>query len=399
MMKSSCLQILAFLLLFASIACTSDPEGEEGPNYSKPLPPGASALELVTELAEYPDFRAMWRDRDGVARALENSLDYFTKPSSHNFYPSQGFTHERVVQSLTTMKEILAKAKNEREFSGYCQRAFDVYRSVGWNQNATVLFTAYYQPIFDGTLEQTDEYRYPLYRLPSDLVKADDGTPLGRQDGETVVGYWTRREIDERQPFEGQNLEFVWLKSALDAFIIHVQGSAQIRLPSGDMHHIGYAGKTEHDYTSIGKELVADGKFTADELSLARIRVYFEDHPGELEEYLNRNESFVFFTETDGGGPYGSLGAAVTSYRTIATDKSIFPRGALCAIETRVPQLRGGTLKPKEFHALVFDQDTGGAIRSAGRCDLFVGTGDEAEQIAGHTKYEGQLFYLFVKEK
>lgn len=392
------MQFILAVLLFTAVACSSTPEEEKGPNYSKPLPAGVSALELVTDPADFPDFRAMWRDRTGVDRALDNSLDYFTKGSSHDHFPSQGFTHDRVVRSLEKMKEILAKSQTEREFSGYCQRSFDIYRSVGWNQNATVLFTAYYQPIFDGSLEQTAEFQYPLYRLPSDLVKADDGTPLGRQNGEQLVSYWTREEIESNQPFEGQGLEFVWLRSALDAFIIHVQGSAKIRLPAGDMHHIGYAGKTEHEYTSIGKELVADGKIAADELSLARIRAYFEDNPDDLLTYLNRNESFVFFTETDGGGPYGSLGAAVTPYRTIATDKSIFPRGAVCAIETTVPQLRGGILQPKEFHALVFDQDTGGAIRSAGRCDLYVGTGEKAEQIAGHTKYEGQLFYLFVKE-
>jgi membrane-bound lytic murein transglycosylase A len=46
---------------------------------------------------------------------------------------------------------------------------------------------------------------------------------------------------------------------------------------------------------------------------------------------------------------------------------------------------------------LAFDQDTGGAIRSAGRADLFVGTGDQAERLAGHTQEEGRLFYLFAK--
>ncbi len=398
-MSPLCRFVFTAFFLVGVLGCSSDPSNSEVADYSKPLPEGARALELVTDPAQYPDFRAMWRDRTGIMRALDNSLDYFSKPSSHNFYPSQGFTHERVVASLKEMRDILGKSQSEQEFSGYCRLAFDVYRSVGWNGRGTVLFTAYYQPIFDGSLEATGEYRHPLYRLPADLVKADDGTPLGRRSGERIVSSWTRKEIDQDKPFVGQGLELVWLKSALDAFIIHVQGSAQIKLPDGSPHYIGYAGKTEHAYTSIGKELVADGKFKAEDLSLARIRSYFAAHPQDVSEYLNRNESFVFFTETDGGGPYGSLGAPVTAYRTIATDKSIFPRGALCAIETQVPQIVAGHLQPRDLSALVFDQDTGGAIRSAGRCDLFVGTGDQAEQIAGHTKYEGELFYLFVKER
>ena len=397
MLRSMLVPILTFSIVLMS--CSSGPVAEEKADYTKPLPEGVSALELVTDPAQYPDFRAMWRDKDSILVALNNSLDYFSKPSSQRFYPFEDFTHERVVTSLEKMKEILAKSSNAMEFSGYCRTSFDVYRSVGWNGEGTVLFTAYYQPIFDGSLERSATYSHPLYRLPDDLVKADDGTPLGRQEGERVVGYWTRKEIETERYLDGRNLEFVWLKSALDAFIIHVQGSAKIRLPDGTFHHVGYAGKTEHAYTSIGKELVADGRFSADELSLARIREYFAAHPEDLNDYLNRNESFVFFTETDGGGPYGSLGAPVTSYRSIATDKGIFPRGALCAVETKVPSMISGRLEPRDFAAIVFDQDTGGAIRSAGRCDLFVGTGDKAEQIAGHTKYEGQLFYLFAKER
>ncbi len=396
---SRLLQFLAIAFLTLGMAaCSSDPEPKEAPDYTRQLAPGASALELITDPNLYPDFRAMWHNRENLERALRNSLDYFSKPSSHNYYPFEGFTHDRVVASLKKMRSLLSKAENEKEFSGYCRLNFDVFRSVGWNGKGDVLFTAYYQPIFDGSLEPTGDYQYPLYRLPDDLVKAEDGTPLGRRAGEQVVSYWTREEIAKEHHLDGKNLEFVWLKSPLDAFIIHVQGSAQIRLPNGDAFHIGYAGKTEHAYTSIGKELVADKKFAAEDLSLAKIRSHFADHPEELEAYLNRNESFVFFTETDGGGPYGSLGAPVTPYRTIATDKSIFPRGALCAIETKIPEMRDGRLVTQDCSLLVFDQDTGGAIRSAGRCDLFVGRGDQAEQIAGHTKYEGQLFYLFVKE-
>ena len=44
-----------------------------------------------------------------------------------------------------------------------------------------------------------------------------------------------------------------------------------------------------------------------------------------------------------------------------------------------------------------FDQDTGSAIRTAGRADLYIGIGPEAEELAGRTKIEGQLYYLFLK--
>ena len=38
-----------------------------------------------------------------------------------------------------------------------------------------------------------------------------------------------------------------------------------------------------------------------------------------------------------------------------------------------------------------------GAIRAAGRCDVFMGTGPEVGELAGRTLAEGKLFYIFVK--
>ena len=395
-------RLIAILILFCSVnflACVSDDTNIGAKNYSRPLGPGENALELVTDPALYPNFQLMWSDQRGLAEAIEHSLNYMKKPSSKTHYPLMQFEHEHVVQSLLFMKGLLGSAQSADEFAGFCSANFDIYRSVGWDKEGSVLFTAYYQPIFDGRRVADAEYQFPLYTLPSDLVKAKDGTALGRQNGESIVGYWTREEMHSQGLLHNRGLELVWLKSALDAYIVHVQGSARIRLENDEMMHIGYAGKTEHSYVSLGGELVKDGKIANEEISLAKIREWFLQHPEEETEYLNRNPSFIFFTETDGGGPYGSLNATVTAYRSIATDKSIFPRAALCAVETTVPKLASdGRLTPQKFSSLVLDQDTGGAIRSAGRCDLFVGVGEAAEQIAGHTKYEGQLFYLFLKK-
>lgn len=45
----------------------------------------------------------------------------------------------------------------------------------------------------------------------------------------------------------------------------------------------------------------------------------------------------------------------------------------------------------------MLDQDSGGAIRSAGRADLFFGIGPAAEGPAGRLYAEGRLYYLFLK--
>jgi membrane-bound lytic murein transglycosylase A len=112
---------------------------------------------------------------------------------------------------------------------------------------------------------------------------------------------------------------------------------------------------------------------------------------------MHKNASYVFFTERE-GGPFGSLNVPVIPYRSIATDKAVFPRGLLAYAVTKVPQMAtrdNVTLEP--FYSFVLDQDTGGAIRSAGRCDIYMGIGPDALLLAGRTRAEGKLYYLAVK--
>ena len=175
----------------------------------------------------------------------------------------------------------------------------------------------------------------------------------------------------------------------------HVNGSAFVRLPDGSMLRLGYAGKNGREYTSLGQELVQDGQLGQDEVSLPAIRDWARTHPEQLDEYLGRNESYVFFTPID-GNPRGSLNVEVTAGRTLATDKTLFPRGALTFVDTQLPDDGGRSARYKRF---LLDQDTGGAIRTAGRGDIYLGVGDEAGRLAGRTKSEGQLYYLFLSEE
>jgi membrane-bound lytic murein transglycosylase A len=256
-----------------------------------------------------------------------------------------------------------------------------------------VLFTAYCEPIYQGSLTPTAEFKYPLYKLPPDLVKEKDGTPRGRKtaSGE-ITSYYSRREIEERQILKG--LELVYLRDPLEVYIIPVQGSGRIQLANGTEMRIGYAGKTDRPYTSIGKEMVREGKIPKGELSLQKMKDYFRAHPEQVRDYIYRNESYVFFTKRE-GGPYGSLNVPLTPLHSIATDKSVFPRAAVAYAVTQMPQ---SSLKPEPFRSFLLDQDTGGAIRSAGRSDIYYGSGPDAESKAGHTQNEGRLYYIFLKE-
>jgi membrane-bound lytic murein transglycosylase A len=385
-MRSTLFVIASLLLAFASCKTV--------PDYGRALPPGAPALLPLEPGEKHPDFGAQWRERDDILPALDNSIAYMKKEKSKQFFPIEKVSHERATKSLERFRDLLRSSKSESELAHALDAEFTVYKSAGWDgKGGGVLFTGYCTPILDGRVQEDGEYHYPLYALPPDLVKGPDGEILGQRAKDGIRPYPTRREISASSLLEGKHLELVWLKDPIDAYLAHVNGSAIIRLQSGEMLRLGYAGKNGQPYTSLGHELVKDERLKAEEVSLATIRRWAKEHPTEVEGYLERNDSFVFFTKID-GNPAGSLNVPVTAGRSIATDKTLFPRGAITFVEGKANE---GTLGGF-VHRFYFDQDTGGAIRTAGRADLYLGVGPDAEARAGATKVEGQLYYLFVKE-
>jgi membrane-bound lytic murein transglycosylase A len=134
------------------------------------------------------------------------------------------------------------------------------------------------------------------------------------------------------------------------------------------------------------------------EVTLPVLRQYFQQNPESLRPYLYVNESYVFFKPITGDeGPRGSIGQPLTALHSIATDRSVFPRGALAFVDVKVPQV--GLAGSRPWSRFVCNQDTGGAIVGPGRVDLFVGSGPEAEDVAGRLKATGGLYFPVLKSE
>ena len=240
-----------------------------------------------------------------------------------------------------------------------------------------MLFTGYYEPELRGSLMADEVYRFPLYRLP------DDGTE----------GVFSRREIEENQPFADRGMEIAWLSDPVDLFSLQVQGSGRIRLPDGRVIRVGYAGKNGRDYTSIGRALVDRGEFTLDQVSSPVIRQWVLDHPDEGQSLLWLNDSYVFFRTIDEvpaeKGPLGAMNRSITPRRSIAVDPAITLLGAPVWIE------KDGV---DPMRRLMVAQDTGSAIKGAQRADVYYGTGDAAGAAAGAVKDGGRMVVLMPVE-
>ncbi len=389
--------LLLTLLLFVSIiiGCRTPVKEAVKKDYNKPLPPGKYALRKIKNPSEIPDFSQACLDLTDLRAAVNNSIDYLGKQSSQKFFPTGQVSHDQVLDSLKAFTKLLDSKPTLRELNNAIKQRFDVYMSVGCDDRGTVLFTGYYTPIFDGSLTRTQRFRYPLYKTPDDLEKTPTGEILGRRDTNgQITPYPARKEIESSGMLKGN--ELVWLSDPFEVYIAHVQGSAKIRLPNKELITIGYAANNGHEYRGISQELVKDGRIPADQISLSAMIDYFKKNPSQIDMYVSKNPRFVFFRKEE-GQPMGSLNEPVIAKRSVATDKSIFPRGALVFITTKLPRIDNSTVIKRIYNGFALDQDTGGAIRAPGRCDVYMGQGDTAGKLAGQTYQEGKLYYLFLK--
>ncbi len=348
-------------------------------------------------------------DRESLRDAMRRSVTYLEKLPPDRVVGEQPrrFTAKEILDVINAFEKTLGHWECGECWLKRIRAGFDFVPSSRDPELENVLFTGYYQPVIDGSLTQTAEFRYPIYGQPSDLIVAEQVklTPtvttekiIGRVEEENFVPYHSRRDIDEKGILRGRGYEIAWLKDPIDVFFLHIQGSGIIRLPDGKEIKVGYAAQNGRPYRSIGRLLIDNGKVPREEMSMQRLRQYLTEHPEERDEILAYNESYVFFRVLD-DGPLGSLEVPLTSGRSIATDSRIFPKGALGFVMTQRPVLDGaGNLVGwRPFARFVLNQDTGGAIRGLQRVDLFWGTGDQAAAEAGYMNSQGKLYFLSLK--
>jgi membrane-bound lytic murein transglycosylase A len=265
---------------------------------------------------------------------------------------------------------------------------------------STGLLTGYYEPQLRGSRVQRPGFDTPLYSPPDDLLTVDLGAIIpelkgkrvrGRLVGKTVVPYYARAQLSADPALQGH--ELVWLDSALDAFLLEVQGSGRVVLEDGTVIRLGYADQNGQPYRSIGRYLVTQQELSVAQASMPGIRTWLAAHPERVREVLDSNPSVVFFQEQPLGdpalGPRGAQGVPLTAGRSIAVDPAYIPMGTPVYLATSgAPNLQ----------RLVVAQDTGGAISGAPRADFFCGTGDAAASMAGNLRAQVSLWLLWPRD-
>jgi membrane-bound lytic murein transglycosylase A len=344
------------------------------------------------------DFESLagWKDDDHLA-----ALSAFRRSAQAL---AAGLDSPRPAQSAPP--ELMASARAalcgasapERDARRFFETRFRLVRVI--RENGGGFLTGYYEPCVPASTVETDEFRWPILGRPADLVPLGfDAAQVGfprdvsgarRLSDGSLVPYADRAaiEAERRDPI-------VWVRDAVEAFLIQVQGSARVEFPDRRRARLAYDGRNGLPYTSIGRILVETGEIAESDMSLASLKGWLRHDRDRGLALMRRNRSFVFFKLVDDFdpklGPIAGAGVPLTPLRSIAVDRKIWAYGLPFWIDAELPWVDE---TPQPFRRLMIAQDTGSAIVGAARADLFFGSGDAAGERAGAIRHRANFIVL-----
>ena len=375
--------LLAALAILAVPSCAYLPSAV--PSAAYPSAPHLVALDTEQCRALLNDDASI----DALQQAAARSIEFLrTRPLDRSV---------TVFDHPVTTQELLSTLDTVSHVAGPTADLCDQLRLYRIDAPERLLVTGYYQPELAASRKRTERFRYPLYRVPADLVDVElrlfcpacaGQIAQGRVDDGQLIPYYSRAEIDAGA-LAGRGYEMAWLDDPVEVFFLQIQGSAMLHYPDGVHMQIGYAASNGRPYTSLGRVLVEQGKLAKDTISLAVVKDYLHSHPDEQAALMALNERYIFFRAVP-DGPIGSLGVPLTAGRSIAADARVYPPGA--AVLLRMPPRDGSS--GAGMSRMTFIQDAGVAITGPSRVDVFWGTGSTAEAIAGEMHDPGELYLL-----
>src|SRR4030043_55643 len=170
----------------------------------------------------FPDLRDDM-DRDSLILAIRRNMEHLDRlgPETIFHYGLDDFTGKQVRESQEAFLDLLAKGLDPDHLSREIRKKFRVYRATGRVGDRRVLFTGYYEPVYEGSLTPDETFKYPLYRLPDDLIRIDlspfdekfkGQSIVARIDGKEILPYYSRRQIEKEGALVDKDLEIAWLK-------------------------------------------------------------------------------------------------------------------------------------------------------------------------------------------
>lgn len=332
---------------------------------------------------------SLWTEKKLLQDSLAHSLQYLRAEKSNSDYKklaNEEITHDRVLRSVERFSELLESSNSYDELAVSLSEEFLLVKPQQGTSFQPVKFTGYFQPTYEASLTKQGRFIYPIYAEPPDFSTWPKPHPKRVYlEGYSGLG-------NPHSPLKGK--ELAYLGSRWEAFMIHVQGSAVLRLADGGEMAVGFSSATDYPFRGVSRAFLEQYK-----VAWHKLGSFFQKNPALLDDILSRNNRYIFFKANPHPLPIGSLGVPVVAERSIATDKSLMPPGALSVVHARLPYLQAnGNIQMRPGLRFVLDQDTGSAIKGSARVDIFMGTGPEAQKKANAVYSLGDLYYLLLKD-
>ncbi len=225
--------------------------------------------------------------------------------------------------------------------------------------------TGYYEPLISVSRTRTEEYNVPILKFNKKFLKV-------------------KREQIERN-YQNNDV-LLWTNDIIDLFFLQIQGSGIGVFENKQRTKIIYNGNNNKKYTSIGNFLIKESLIEKKNVNLFTIKKFLRNNPDKINYILNQNERYIFFKVANQSlkNPLGALGLELIPFISIAIDKKYYPLGMPFLLYE----------KKKNSYKIVLGMDTGSAIKGKNRADLFTGSGEKAESVAGMMKNKLILYSL-----
>lgn len=265
--------------------------------------------------------------------------------------------------------------------------------------------TGFFEPEVEARLHPSLAFPVPLLAPPDGLreVDSDDdrrnldpALTWAFEDAHGRLAACPERGAIMAGALDGRARPIAYVGSHVEAFFIHVQGAARLRLPDGQLVRVTFAAKSGHPYFSVARLMIECGVAASPaEATADALRAWLEAlAPQERRAALARNRSYIFFREAPVDdpalGPVAAAGVPLTPERSLAVDRSLITFHAPIFVET--------DLATGPFRHLMVAQDTGSAIVGPARGDIFFGSGDAAFTLAARVRDPARFTLLVPRE-
>jgi membrane-bound lytic murein transglycosylase A len=141
-----------------------------------PVPLPVPLLIEQVPIEQLPAFEDL-KDKKGLQKAVSASLEYLEKHKDEEQIPwgNESITVGTLKKTLKAFSRLLDQNLNHEDLQREIRRLFIVYRITGDEKGrgsaGPFLVTGYFQPELAASLKADEEFSYPIYETPPDLIR------------------------------------------------------------------------------------------------------------------------------------------------------------------------------------------------------------------------------------